>query len=211
MMYNIRLAGVGGQGIITAGTIISNAARISGENVIMSEIHGLSQRGGSVTVDVRIGEGYGPIIPMDSCDLVIGLELMEAFRSIESLGKVATALISTEKLNPISLSMHDKEYPTFEELSEKHEKNTVIYPVDAIDIAMAAGSSKSVNVVMIGIALGLHIIPLSMSSVTEAIKNTFPEKILGINIKALELGLEWSGRIRNIEVSSSEVQLRTQR
>lgn len=172
----------------------------------MSEIHGLSQRGGSVTVDVRIGEGYGPIIPMDSCDLVLGMELMEAFRSIESFGKVATALISAEKLNPISLSMHDKEYPTFEELVEKHGKNTVIYPVDAVDIALAAGSSKSVNVVMIGIALGLHVIPLGISSVTEAIRNTFPEKILGANLKALELGLEWSGHIKNVEHSSFQMQ-----
>ena len=211
MRYNIRLAGVGGQGIITAGTILSNAARISGENVIMSEIHGLSQRGGSVTVDVRIGEGYGPIIPKDSCDLVLGLELMEAFRSMESLGKVATALISTEKLNPISLSMHDKEYPTFEELVEKHGGNTVIYPVDAIDIAMAAGSSKSVNVVIIGIAIGLHIIPLSISSVTEAIKNTFPEKILGINMKALELGLEWARHMMNTEASCLQMKVHQNR
>jgi indolepyruvate ferredoxin oxidoreductase beta subunit len=207
MMYNIRLAGVGGQGIITAGTIISEAARISGENVIMSEIHGLSQRGGSVTVDVRIGKGYGPIIPMNSCDLVLGLELMEAFRSMEALGTTTTALVSTEKLNPISLSMHDKEYPSFEELVEKYGKNTAIYPVDAVDLAMAAGSPKSVNVVMIGIALGLHLIPLSISSVAEAMKNTFPEKIIGINKKALELGLEWAGRMRSTEKSSPQMQV----
>ena len=81
MIYNIRLAGVGGQGIITAGNIISEAAMRSGQKVIMSEIHGLSQRGGSVTVDVRIGDCYGPIISQGSCDLVIGLELIETFRA----------------------------------------------------------------------------------------------------------------------------------
>ncbi|WP_393972059.1 indolepyruvate oxidoreductase subunit beta [Oxyplasma meridianum] len=202
-MYNIRLAGVGGQGIITAGTIVSEAAKISGKKVIMSEIHGLSQRGGSVTVDVRMGEVYGPIIPMNTCDLIFGLEMMESFRSMEALGKVKTALISTEKLNPISLSMQGMEYPSFEELVEKHGKDTVIYPVDAVSIAVAAGSPKSVNTVMIGIALGLNLIPLGISSVTEAMKSTFSEKNIGINTKALKLGLEWAGRMKNTQVPGS--------
>ena len=131
MTYNIRLAGVGGQGIITAGNIISEAAMRSGQKVIMSEIHGLSQRGGSVTVDVRIGDCYGPIISQSSCDLVIGLELIETFRAIESFENVGTALMSTEKINPISLSMHRKEYPSFEDLMEKYGMGTKIYPVEA--------------------------------------------------------------------------------
>lgn len=207
MTYNIRLAGVGGQGIITAGTILSEAARISGENVIMSEIHGLSQRGGSVTVDVRIGECYGPIIPLDSCDLIVGLELMESFRSIEDLGKVTKALISTEKLNPISLSMHHREYPSLEALVENHGKDTIIFPVDAIEIAKAAGSPKSVNVVVIGIALGLHLIPLSISSVVGAMKNTFQDKIMGINTKALELGLQWARHMMNTEASCLQMKV----
>ena len=196
MIYNIRLAGVGGQGIITAGNIISEAAMRSGQKVIMSEIHGLSQRGGSVTVDVRIGDCYGPIISQSSCDLVIGLELIETFRAIESFENVGTALMSTEKINPISLSMHRKEYPCFEDLMEKYSMGTKIYPVEAGEIAMEAGSSKAVNIVMIGVALGFNLFPMNTSEVVHVLKDTFPEKKLSINMKALELGIAWSGRMK---------------
>ena len=204
MTYNIRLAGVGGQGIITAGNIISEAAMRSGQKVIMSEIHGLSQRGGSVTVDVRIGDYYGPIISESSCDLVIGLELIETFRAIESFENVGTALMNTEKINPISLSMHRKEYPRFEDLMEKYGMGTKIYPVEAGEIAMEAGSSKAVNIVMIGVALGLNLFPMNADEVVYVLKDTFPEKKLDINMKALELGIAWSGRMKtNIRENST--------
>jgi len=205
MTYNICLSGVGGQGIITAGTIISEAAKISGQNTVMSEIHGLSQRGGSVTVDVRIGECYGPIIPKDSCDLIIGFELMETFRSIESLGRVRKALTSTEEMNPISLSIHDKEYPSFEDLTEKYGGETRVYPVEAMEIARKAGSEKTINVVMIGVALGMNLIPLCKESVILAIRNIFSGKILDINMTALDLGIAWSRRMESISLRNLPV------
>ena len=148
------------------------------------------------TVDVRIGDCYWSIIPQNSCDLVIGLELMETFRAIESLGNVGTALMSTEKINPISLSMHRKEYPCFEDLMEKYSMGTKIYPVEAGEIAMEAGSSKAVNIVMIGVALGFNLFPMNTSEVVHVLKDTFPEKKLSINMKALELGIAWSGRMK---------------
>lgn len=189
MTYNICLSGVGGQGIITAGTVLSEAAKKSGHNVVMSEIHGLSQRGGSVTVDVRIGNCFGPIVPGNSCDLVIGLELIETFRSMESLGNVKTVLTSTEQINPISLSIHNKEYPAFDYLIEKYSRGTKMFAVDAKELALEAGSDRAVNVVMLGVALGMNIIPISKESVVFAIKSILPEKIWDINLKALELGI----------------------
>ena len=105
MKYNIIIAGIGGQGVVTCGSLISKAAIHAGLNVVMSEIHGLAQRGGSVSVEVRIGDVSGPIIPNGEGDLLIGLEYMEGVRNIPRMKTGSLVILSKEKLTPVSLSM----------------------------------------------------------------------------------------------------------
>ena len=105
MTLNIRVCGVGGQGVITAGLLISDASIVSGHNVVMSEIHGLAQRGGSVFVDIRIGDGKGSMIPEMGADMIIALESMESIRNISKLARNGLCIVGSEKIPPVSLSI----------------------------------------------------------------------------------------------------------
>ena len=104
MKINLIISGVGGQGVITLGMLISQTAISQGENVIMSEIHGLAQRGGSVSVDVRIGDFRAPIIPTGDADLVIGMEPLEGERVLDRAGKGTRVIVSTHHKGPGQLS-----------------------------------------------------------------------------------------------------------
>ena len=190
MIKNILISGVGGQGVITAGRIISEAAVSSGINVVMSELHGLSQRGGSVSVDLRMGDVHGPIIPDGDVDVIMGFEPIEAIRAISRAGNRTIVIMNSEKITPISLSMHRMEYPDEEKLKEISGKNVKIMKINGVMIAKKAGNYKAVNSVMIGATLGLDIIPVTMESVKSVMKGIFSGNILQENLKAIDLGRE---------------------
>ncbi|MHB8372136.1 MAG: indolepyruvate oxidoreductase subunit beta [Thermoplasmataceae archaeon] len=188
MKTNLIIGGIGGQGVVTCGTLISKAAIHSGINVIMSEIHGLAQRGGSVSVEVRMGEVHGPIIPDGQGDLLIGLEYMEGIRNLWRLRKGATAILSPEKMTPVSLSMNRKEYPDFEELLSKEAKKLLIYEINAPSLAIESGDRRTSNSVILGFISALKILPLTNADFIDAISSTFPEKVMSTNLRAFELG-----------------------
>lgn len=189
METNIIVAGVGGQGVVTAGTLISQSALLKGHNVVMSEIHGLAQRGGSVSVEVRIGDVRSPIIPKGEADLILGLEPMEAVRYSDQAGKRTKFLINRETITPVSLSMRGDEYPDIEELiaplSEKYE----VYSIDALPLALEAGDSRAVSTVMVGAAMKLNVIPIDEESTLGALKKRFSPRLFEMNRKALTLGM----------------------
>jgi indolepyruvate ferredoxin oxidoreductase beta subunit len=187
--FNIIIAGVGGQGVITAGTIISEAAIKAGLNVVMSEIHGLSQRGGSVSVEVRIGEVYGPISPRAGFDLLLGFEPIETFRVLNSINANAKVIMNREKMTPISVSMKDEEYPDLTKMITMVPGNPKIFEIDAVDIGKKAGSFRSANVVIIGAALSFDIMPINEKNVIDALSERFSGKLLEINVRALRLGM----------------------
>jgi indolepyruvate ferredoxin oxidoreductase beta subunit len=187
--FNIIIAGVGGQGVITAGTLISEAAIKAGLNVVMSEIHGLSQRGGSVSVEVRIGEVYGPISPRAGFDLLLGFEPVETFRVLNSINANAKVIMNREKMTPISVSMKDEEYPDMTKLIAMVPGNPKIFEIDAVDIGKKAGSFRSANVVIIGAALSLGIMPVDEKNVIDALAERFSGKLLEINVRAMKLGM----------------------
>jgi len=187
--FNIIIAGVGGQGVITAGTIISEAAIKAGLNVVMSEIHGLSQRGGSVSVEVRIGEVYGPISPRAGFDLLLGFEPIETFRVLNSINANAKVIMNREKMTPISVSMKDEEYPDLTKMITMVPGNPKIFEIDAVDIGKKAGSFRSANVVIIGAALSFGIMPINEKNVIDALSERFSGKLLEINVRALRLGM----------------------
>lgn len=188
MEINIVIAGVGGQGVVTAGTLISQAASAAGLNVVMSEIHGLAQRGGSVSVEVRIGDVKSPIIPMGDVDLILGLEPMEGVRAASRAGEKTIMLINTETIAPVSLSMKGEKYPGITDLvagvSEKHDLRLI----DGLKYALEAGDARAVSTVMVGAAMQLGLFPFSQEDMKTALGRRFSGKVLEMNEKALELG-----------------------
>lgn len=198
MRTNILLAGVGGQGVITLGMIISQAAMEQGEKVLMSEIHGLAQRGGSVTVDVRIGDFHAPIIPDGEVDITIGMEPLETKRALARASIGSRVVMSTEKMVPVSLSIRHEEYPDLQDIVSSISGNFRLRTIDAVSIAENLGNYKAANIALLGFALGTGWLHISVDSVRRQIEKTFSKKALEINMKALEEGLE-RGRTAQVE------------
>ncbi|MCW6169046.1 MAG: indolepyruvate oxidoreductase subunit beta [Thermoplasmatales archaeon] len=192
MQTNIIIAGVGGQGVITAGYLIADTLSSKGQNVVMSEIHGLAQRGGSVTVELRIGDVYSPIIPQGKVDIVMGFEPIEAVRAAYRGHKDTYVLINSEKQVPVSLSMKAMEYPSDDFISRKLLDFKRVVFLDASSMAIEAGSVRAVNTVMIGAALASSILPISLEDLEISLSKRFERKLLDINKKALQLGIEYA-------------------
>ncbi|AKA47785.1 hypothetical protein IX51_00325 [uncultured archaeon] len=190
MEVNVIVAGVGGQGVVTAGTLISQSALVKGHNVVMSEIHGLAQRGGSVSVEVRIGNIRSPIIPKGETDLILGIEPIEAVRAAENAGERTDVLINIGPVEPVSLSMRGKEYPDMRELVSEIVDRLDVHFIDALPLALEAGDARAVSTVMVGAALQLGILPIDEESTLEALKKRFSERLYTINEKALKLGMK---------------------
>src|SRR5512136_2187312 len=105
-MANIYLVGVGGQGIITASKIIGDAAILSGKEVLLSETHGMAQRGGSVVCTARIGEVSSSLIPDGGADVIVSFELLETLRALIKASERTVVIASTERIVPLSVSTH---------------------------------------------------------------------------------------------------------
>jgi indolepyruvate ferredoxin oxidoreductase beta subunit len=204
MKYNIIISGIGGQGVVTCGSLISKASIHRGLNAIMSEIHGLAQRGGSVSVEVRLGDVHGPIIPNGEGDLLIGLEYMEGIRNIPRMKDGSTVILSLEKLTPVSLSMKGKEYPDMENILNEAAKRLNIYEIEAETIALEAGDKRTSNSVIMGFLSALNLAGLNDEDFINAIDSTFSDKTKIINHRAFELGVLEKTRAKlrqnNIEI-----------
>ncbi|UYO99564.1 indolepyruvate oxidoreductase subunit beta [Oceanotoga sp. DSM 15011] len=186
---NILLVGVGGQGIILTSKIISTALLNAGYDVKMSEVHGMAQRGGSVTTQIRYGEQvYSPIIGKGQADVLISFEKMEAMRWIEYLKPDGLLVINDHEIQSAPILSGKAEYPEgiIEELKTKVK--TLIIP--ATKIAIELGNIKTQNIVLLAPltkALGLENIDWEKS-----IKNNVKEKFIDMNLKAYKKGLEIS-------------------
>ncbi len=187
MNTSIMIVGVGGQGTLLASRILGNTAIKCGYDVKVSEVHGMSQRGGSVVTYVRYGddEVYSPVICEGGADIIMAFEELEALRSLPYLKKDGRLLVNTQCMDPMPVIMGKAKYP--ENIIEKIKALGVnLTPVDALKMAEKAGSSKAVNVVLIGLLAKNTDIPESVWQ--EVIKETVPEKFLKINLEAFSLG-----------------------
>ena len=184
--FNIVLAGVGGQGVILASKILSNAGIESNMDVKQSEVHGMSQRGGSVTSHVRIGSKvYSPLVVEGEADIVLAFELLEALRNKHWVKKGGKIIYNKSKVNPITVSAGSTEYPdNIEETLNNLDCD--VYGVDALELAKKAGNAKSGNVVLVGAAS--NFIPLENNVWQTALEKSIPAKILDVNLKAFEAG-----------------------
>ncbi len=182
---NIMIVGVGGQGTLLASRILGNVIIAEGFDVKVSEVHGMSQRGGSVVTYVKYGEKVAsPIIDKAEADIILAFERLEALRALPFLKKGGKMIVNDRAISPMPVITGAAEYP--EGIIDTLKKNADVVSLDALEIAEKAGSIKAVNVVLIGVLAKSTDIPYE--AWVETIKKTVPEKFLEINLKAFELG-----------------------
>ncbi len=185
---NILLVGVGGQGILLASEILSEAFMLAGFDVKKSEIHGMSQRGGSVVSHVRFGsEVFSPVVPEGEGDILFGFELLETYRYLPLLKPGATVVANDYKIAPPSVLLGQAVYP--QALPEKIKTNFPDFLlVDGQGLALKAGDVRAANTVMLG-AVSKRL-QISDAVWQQALEKMVPRKALEINLKAFAFGRE---------------------
>ena len=186
LVKSLLLVGVGGQGTILVSKILSEGLMEEGYDVKMAEIHGMSQRGGSVTTQIRFGgKVYSPTINEGEADVLVSFEKFEAVRSISHLKKDGILIINEEEIMPLPVLTGADTYPE-DIMGEIKEKIDNVYSIDARTIAEDLGEARSQNIVLLGMAvkaLGLENIDWKGN-----IKKFLPEKVHDVNIRAFERG-----------------------
>lgn len=185
---SILFVGVGGQGTILASKILTEGLLKNGYDVKMSEVHGMAQRGGSVTTQVRFGEKvYSPLIEKGTADVIVAFEKSEAARWLPYLKKDGYLVINDYEIYPVPVLIGEEEYPqNVNETLKKTVKNTII--VNASNIAEELGNIKAQNVVLLGALLkALKLENINWNQVLEVI---VPPKAVELNKKALVKGIE---------------------
>ncbi len=191
MIYKIHLAGVGGQGTIKTSSIIGEAAIKQGFNVVMSEVHGMAQRGGIVNTDIKIGEAKSPLIGKGDANLIIGFEPAEILRSLDKANENTFVITNSARIIPFTVSLGISEYPSIEKIIEFLKNNIKnLFVIDAEKIAKEAGNIMSLNMVLLGAAVAIPQFPLRKDVVVEAMKENLPVKTIETNLKAFEKGFE---------------------
>ncbi|MBQ9757967.1 MAG: indolepyruvate oxidoreductase subunit beta [Clostridia bacterium] len=185
MTKNIMIVGVGGQGTLLASRILGNTVINEGYDVKVSEVHGMSQRGGSVVTYVKYGDKvYSPIVDRGEADIILAFELLEAYRALPYLKKGGKMIVNNQQIDPMPVITGSAKYP--ENIAEKLGEAVDTTVVDALSAAKEAGNIKAVNVVLIGVMAKMTDIPYEKWA--ETIKTTVPEKFLDVNLKAFETG-----------------------
>ena len=183
---NILIVGVGGQGTLLASKLMGKCFLQEGYDVKVSEVHGMSQRGGSVVTYVRYGEKvYSPVIEKGEADIIISFEQLESARWLPWLKKDGVLISSTQKIDPMPVIMGKAEYPE-NILGKIADKGVKLVSVDALEKALEAGTSKCANIVLLGAAT--KYLGIDKDMWIDIIRSTVPPKTVETNLKAFELG-----------------------
>ncbi len=182
---NIMIVGVGGQGTLLASRILGNAVISEGYDVKVSEVHGMSQRGGSVVTYVKYGDKvFSPIIDRGEADMILAFEKLEAARALPYLKEGGTVILNDREIAPMPVITGAAEYP--DGLVDDIAAKAKVIAIDALSLSLEAGSAKAVNVVLIGVLARSS--DISKEVWIQTIKDTVPAKFLDLNLKAFELG-----------------------
>jgi len=197
-MFNMIIAGVGGQGTILASRIFADAAiRTSvtnGDNdmkVRLGETFGAAMRGGAVASHVKIGSDiYSPLIPEDKADVILGLEPLETLRvGLKYIAPGGIVIMNIRKYESIDVKTGQAEYPLISDIVDSFKKlNANVITLDATGIAIKAGTAKAMNVVMLGALAACEKNPIPYKIIKEAIRNRVPPKTVEINFAAFKTG-----------------------
>ena len=183
---NIMIVGVGGQGSLLASKLLGQVLLTEEYDIKVSEVHGMSQRGGSVVTYVRFGDKvFSPIVDKCEADFIVSFELLEAARYLEYLKPDGKIVVNTQQIDPMPVITGTEVYP--ENLVQKMRNLGVeVEDMDALDLAEQAGSVKAVNIVLMGRLS--RSFDISEQVWLQALENSVPSKSLGINKKAFALG-----------------------
>ena len=191
MATSIMIVGVGGQGSLLASKLLGNILTAEGYDVKVSEVHGMSQRGGSVVTYVKYDDNkvYSPIVTEGEADYIISFEKLEAARYASYLKKDGKVIVNVQEIDPMPVIIGAAEYPS-DVLDELKSKGVFVDELDALTIAEQAGSSKAVNIVLMG-RLAKYL-GIGYDEWISAIENTVKPKFVELNKKAFELGYTYS-------------------
>lgn len=185
MVKNIMIVGVGGQGTLLTSRILGNLILNEGLDVKLSEVHGMAQRGGSVTTFVRYGEKvYEPIIEEGEADIIIAFEILEAQRYQHFLKSDGVMIVNNQRIDPIGVITGKEEYPK-DALLVLKEKYKVI-DVDSLNEALKLGNPRVFNTIILGVIS--NYMKFSVENWEETIRSTVPIITIDINLKAFHLG-----------------------
>ena len=185
---NLMIVGVGGQGTLLASRILGNVALKLDFDVKVSEVHGMSQRGGSVVTYVKFGKKvYSPLVEKGEADIIIAFEQLEALRWIDYLQKDGKMIINDQKIDPMPVIIGKAKYP--ENIIEGLTANHGVLTLDALSIAQQCGTIKAVNIVLLGVMAKQ--VGVQKEIFLEAIHEVVPKKVLDVNIMAFEAGYNY--------------------
>lgn len=188
---DIVVAGVGGQGSLSASTFLGEAAARAGLEVVAGEIHGMSQRGGIVTSTVRMGRICGPIVSQGDAEVLLGFEPVEAWRALDAASAKTLVIVNTRPIVPPSVSMKGEKYPEPEAVvGELRKVAGRVVALDATAVAGEAGNPQALNAVLLGVLAGTGALPFDDRLLLGVILESVPERAVDANRLAFERGLE---------------------
>lgn len=187
----IYMTGVGGQGTLTATTLLARTALDAGIEVVAGEIHGMAQRGGVVESTVLLGGWQSPKISHAEADIMLGFEPLETLRGLSYLAKGGKVLSNTEILPPIGVSMGRETYPEMDAIREKvAARASDAWYLPCRTLGLEAGSAQSGNSVLLGAVCASGLLPFGVDALNAAIKRYLAPKLVEMNLRAVELGVE---------------------
>ena len=189
---NVIVCGVGGQGNVMAARLAGKVLAKLGYEIAIGETYGVSQRGGAVMSHVRVSKGraYSPLIPHGRAHIVVGLEPMETLRILSEYGNPeVVCVVNTRPLPPVTVGMGVAEYPEWEDLSGALDRlSSKTWYVPATEVAMELGAPIVSNIVMLGALVGTNLLPGTMDQYRDMVRETLPDRSIGLNLQALERG-----------------------
>lgn len=190
----IFVVGVGGQGSLLASKALGRAAMQAGLPVVLSEVHGMSQRGGSVESTVLVGKVRSPLIGRGDADILLAFEPSEALRYRHLAGPTSTVVMNTEPIIPFTVSIGAAAYPAPEKVVEALARMTArVHAVNAARIAASAGSALAVNSVLLGTLAGTGLLPFPAETLRAVLLESLPERLRPVNDKAFSAGIAAAG------------------
>ncbi len=187
MRESVLLCGVGGQGTVLASKLLADAAMNKGLPVLTDETIGMAQSGGSVTIHLRMGDGqYSPLIGQGGADLILGFEPGETVRNLPFLRPGGVVVVSTRPVRPVMGTLSGTDYTGAEMIDYLQKKVERVITVDADQAAADLGSSKVLNVVLLGAAIESGILEITKKDIKKAISDRVAPKFLDLNLRAVD-------------------------
>lgn len=193
MNFNLVISGIGGQGVLTLASIIGKAALQSNYDIKVAELHGLSQRFGSLGCHIRFGNNiHSPLVSEAAADLLIAFERLEVLHALKYVGKKTSIIMGSKQAVPTVLYLRNIKYPSIREVVKQTKQFTSdISIIDATERVLSVGApAVTSNIYLLGVAVAEGLLPLKEKKILDAMKAIMPPKILQLNIKIFKLGLK---------------------